>query len=84
MALWYPAQVIANPSARGAGEDLSVNLRTRISRGDGSWRISERPPPDDTPPEESLARILADTGLEMRSVELVYAAPALEPLLRRR
>ena len=55
------------------------DLRHRISAGNSAWEISALPPPDDGPPRESLARVLAEAGLEMRGVELVDAPPAPSP-----
>jgi serine/threonine protein kinase len=52
---------------------VSPNLRFTLSHGDGSWSLFPLPQPDNSPPRESLSRILRDSGLEMRAVELVYA-----------
>ena len=52
---------------------VSPSLRFSLSRGDGFWTIYPLPPPDSAPPRESLSRILRDSGLALRGVELVYA-----------
>ena len=67
---------VSKPAAVGANEDVSLALGARISRGDDVWEIRPLPRPDDSPPAQSLARILEASGLEMRGVELVY--PALD------
>jgi hypothetical protein len=56
--------------------EVLPDLRHRISKGRSAWEISFLPPPDNGPPRESLARVLAEAGLEMRGVELVDAPPA--------
>jgi serine/threonine protein kinase/WD40 repeat protein len=66
------------PAAFDGEERVLPNLRQRISSGNGSWELTPLPPPDDSPPQQSLARIASEAGLEMRGAELVDAASAPE------
>src|SRR5262249_33708544 len=63
-------------SARASSRTIPPDLRYTISEGNGFWSLEKLPPPDDAPPADSLARILRESGFEMRGVELVYAAGA--------
>ena len=70
---------LSTPGTYGAQVELFPDLRQRLSKGRSGWEVSLLPPPDDGPPRESLARVLAEAGLEMRGVELVDAPPAPGP-----
>jgi serine/threonine protein kinase/WD40 repeat protein len=67
---------VTHPGAFGTQEVVLPSLRYRISRGDGVWEMWPVPAPDDSPPRESLQRVLSEAGLEVRGVDLVDAAPA--------
>jgi len=67
---------VTNPGAFGTQEVVLPSLHYRISRGDGIWEMWPVPAPDDSPPRESLQRVLSEAGLEVRGVDLVDAAPA--------
>jgi WD40 repeat protein len=66
---------VDRPDALATQEMVLPDLRHRLSRGNGAWEVSLLPPPDDLPPRESLARALAEAGLQMQGVELVDAPP---------
>jgi serine/threonine protein kinase/WD40 repeat protein len=54
-------------------ELYSPDLRVKAVTTMTTWEIRPVPPPDETPPAESLARTLRKTGLEFRGVDLVAA-----------
>ena len=70
---------ISKPGAFLPQEDVLGDLRHRISRAGNRWELFALPPPDTDPPRVCLKRILDQTGLELRGVELVSTLPAEEP-----
>jgi WD40 repeat protein len=68
----FPA---SKPASYPSIDTLSPTLTYKIARGGGTWDIRPLPSPDAHSPEDALARVLSEAGLEMRGVELVYAAP---------
>jgi serine/threonine protein kinase/WD40 repeat protein len=70
---------LSTPGSYGMQVEVLPDLRHRLSTGHSAWEISVLPPPDDGPPRESLARVLAEAGLEMSGVELIDAPPAPSP-----
>src|SRR5262249_8432951 len=70
---------ISSPGALFPQENVLSDLRHRVLRGNGLWELHGMPRPDDTPPRDSLQRVLARTGLELQGIELVDAIPPAPP-----
>jgi WD40 repeat protein len=70
---------ISRPGALFPQENVLSDLRHRILRGNGLWELHSMPRPDDAPPRTSLERVLAETGLELRGIELMDAIPPAPP-----
>jgi len=52
-------------------EAYSADLLWKGVSAEKTWDFVPLPQPDEAPPEQSLARMLQRTGLELRGVELV-------------
>jgi hypothetical protein len=65
----------SKPRSVYAAEVVLPNLKARISRGGARWELWDFPEPDRAAAQESLARIVAATGLQMQGVELVDVVP---------
>jgi len=63
-------------SVLGGRREFSPDLRYTISYGDATWSLELLPSPDDAAPEDSLKRVLAESGLTMDGVELTFATGA--------
>jgi len=54
-------------------ELYAADLRSKGVAADKTWDVVPLPQPDETPADQSLARTLQKTGLQLRGVELVAA-----------
>jgi hypothetical protein len=54
-------------------ELYAADLRTKGVAAEKTWDVLPLPHPDETPADQSLARTLQRTGLQLRGVDLVAA-----------